>query len=83
MEDTPPNLTLPTDDWRRRVVCDPAICHGRPTIRGTRVSVAVLAGSLADMTVDELLAECPQITREDVAAAVEFRREQPDRSLCD
>ena len=30
-----------------RIVVDPAICHGKPVIRGTRVPVAIVVGSLA------------------------------------
>ena len=30
-----------------RIVIDPAICHGKPVIQGTRVPVTVVVGSLA------------------------------------
>jgi len=59
-------------DWRNRIVCDPHVHHGEPCIKGTRVAVAVLVASLADMTVDALLQQYPQITREDVQAALWF-----------
>lgn len=58
------------ESWRDRIVCDASIHHGEPTIRGTRVAVSVLVANLAEMSVDELLAEFPQITREDVQAAL-------------
>ncbi|MEW6252426.1 MAG: DUF433 domain-containing protein [Planctomycetota bacterium] len=38
------------------ITTDPAVCHGRPVIRGTRVPVAVITGSLAGDT-DEPLAQ--------------------------
>ena len=34
--------------WRDRITSDPAIHHGEPVIRGTRVSVSVIVGSIAD-----------------------------------
>lgn len=56
-----------------RVVSDPAIMAGVPTIRGTRVTVAALLGQLgAGLTVDELLEHYPSITRDDVSAALKF-----------
>ena len=61
---------MPADTWRQRIVCDPQTHHGEPCIRGTRVSVAVLVASLAELSVQALLKEYPQITREDVQAAL-------------
>jgi uncharacterized protein (DUF433 family) len=37
-------MTFAIDD---RIVIDPNICHGKPVIRGTRVPVTVVIGSLA------------------------------------
>ena len=46
--------------WQDRISIDPAVHHGDPCIRGTRVSVRILVGSLADgMTQEEILAEYP------------------------
>ena len=54
--------------WRDRITVDPAVHHGEPVIRGTRVSVSVLIGSLAEGdSIDQLLASYPQLTRDDVA----------------
>ena len=55
-----------------RIVVDPDIRHGKPVIKGTRVSVNVILGSLAaGMTLEEV-AEEYGITKEDVLAAVEY-----------
>jgi hypothetical protein len=35
-------------NWRERIVIDPAIHHGEPCIKGTRVPVSVIVGSIAD-----------------------------------
>ena len=56
-----------------RVSADPGICGGCACIRGTRVPVYVILDFLAaGNTVDEILAEYPQLSREDVLAAVEY-----------
>jgi uncharacterized protein (DUF433 family) len=60
---------MPTDTWRERIVCDPHLHHGEPCIRGTRIAVAVIVASLADMNTDALLQQFPQLTRKDVHAA--------------
>lgn len=55
-----------------RIVLDPAICHGKPVIRGTRVPVMVVVGSLAGgMTFDEIEREY-DLTAEDIRAALKF-----------
>lgn len=64
-----------------RIVSDPLIHHGEPCIRGTRISVAVIVGSLADMSLDDLLRAYPQITREDVRAALQFAAETAKRTM--
>ena len=53
-----------------RIVVRPDIRHGEPCIRGTRIPVSVIVGSLSQgMTVDEILEHYPQLTAEDVRAA--------------
>ena len=57
-----------------RITSDPPICHGQPTVRGLRYTVESLLELLsAGMSIDELLADYPDLEREDVPAAVEFR----------
>ena len=57
-------------DWRDRIVIDPAIHHGDPCIRGTRVPVSVLISSLTEGdSVEQLLQSYPELTREDIQAA--------------
>ena len=63
-------------NWRDRITIDPAIHHGDPCIKGTRVPVSVIAGSIADGdTPEELLAAYPQLTAEDIRAALKFAAE--------
>ena len=52
---------------------DPAVCHGQPTVRGLRYTVESLLELLsAGMTIDEVLADYPDLEREDLLAALEF-----------
>jgi len=56
-----------------RLQIDPAVCHGKPVIRGTRVLVSTILGALsAGDPVERILEDYPNITREDVDAALEF-----------
>jgi uncharacterized protein (DUF433 family) len=43
-----------------RITIDPAICHGKPVIRGTRMPVSIVVGSLAGgMSFEEVQPELP------------------------
>lgn len=56
-----------------RITVDPAICHGKPTIRGLRYPVQNLLELLASgMTIDEILDDYPDLERDDLLAALEF-----------
>ena len=67
---------MPEAGWRDRIVIDPNIHHGVPCIKGTRVPVSVLVGSIADGdSIDDLLAAYPQLTTEDIQAALKFAAE--------
>jgi len=56
-----------------RVVVDPEICFGKPTIRGTRIWVGLVLGLLADgMTQDDILAEYEQLTADDIRACLVY-----------
>lgn len=61
------------DVWKERIHSDPEILGGEPVIRGTRITVAVIVGSLADeMNEEELLEAYPQIEREDIRACLKY-----------
>ena len=52
---------------------DPEICHGQPTVRGLRYPVQMLLELLsAGMTIDQVLADYPDLERDDVLAALEY-----------
>ncbi|MEQ1884144.1 MAG: DUF433 domain-containing protein [Bryobacteraceae bacterium] len=52
---------------------NPAICGGKPVIRGTRIMVRNILGMIAGgYTVDKILQSYPELTREAVNAALEY-----------
>jgi len=60
-------------DWHDRIISDPDILVGKPTIKGTRVSVELLLVRLTEgWSVDDILGSYPHITRDDVLAALAF-----------
>ena len=60
----------------KRVSIDPAVCGGKPCIKGTRIWVSLILDFLAEgMSEAELLAEYPQLTHQDVLAAIAYGAE--------
>ena len=59
-----------------RISIDPNVCFGKPCIRGTRIWVSLILYFLANgMTTEEILAEYPQLTAEDIHAAIAYGAE--------
>ncbi|MFM2083104.1 MAG: hypothetical protein RL380_1795 [Verrucomicrobiota bacterium] len=56
-----------------RISFDPAICHGKPVVRGTRVLVANVVGAIAagDST-QTILQDYPSLQELDLRACLEF-----------
>jgi uncharacterized protein (DUF433 family) len=56
-----------------RIVSDPDIMMGKPTIKGTRITVELILTKLGQgMMVSESLEMYPHLTSEDVRAALSF-----------
>jgi uncharacterized protein (DUF433 family) len=56
-----------------RIVAEPTICMGKPTIRGTRITVDFLLRLIADgVTLQEMVQDYPELTVEDVQQAVKY-----------
>jgi uncharacterized protein (DUF433 family) len=56
-----------------RITTDPNVCHGKPCIRGLRYPVEnVLEWLAGGMTPDEILADYPDLERDDIRAALAF-----------
>lgn len=60
-------------NWQEYISADPEIHHGEPCIKGTRIPVSMIVGSIADgMTMDEIIASYPQLKKESVRAALAY-----------
>ena len=56
-----------------RITTDPAICHGKPTVRGLRYPVEMLLELLASgMSIEDVLEDYADLERDDLLAALEF-----------
>jgi uncharacterized protein (DUF433 family) len=58
---------------RARIVVDPDIYSGKPTIRGTRSMVSNILGMFSgDYSINRILKSYPELSRPDVISAVEY-----------
>ncbi len=59
-----------------RIVIDPDICNGQPTVRGTRITArTVLEFLAAGDSIEDVLDEYPALKREDVLACLALSSE--------
>lgn len=62
--------------WHERIVTDPAVCHGKACIRGTRIPVSVVLDNLAaGLSLDEIVLSYPSLSPDDVRASVAYAAE--------
>jgi len=65
-----------------RITIDQSVRFGKPWVRGTRISVGdVLSYLAAGMTEDEVVAEFPQLSREDIRACLAYAAARERRSV--
>ena len=56
-----------------RISIDPNVCHGQACVKGTRLPVHQIVRMLAcGDTVEDLLAEYPSLTREDIMSCLDY-----------
>ena len=71
-------IALAPGNAHDRIVIDSRVCHGKPVIRGTRMPVSLIVGSLAGgMSFKEVEREY-SLTRDDIRAALKFAGESAD-----
>lgn len=59
-----------------RITIDPEICHGKPVIRGLRYPVETILELMSGgMGFDEILADYPDLEREDLLAVLAYAAE--------
>lgn len=63
-------------DLLARITIDPAILHGKPCIRGLRYPVELILDLLsADMSPEAILADYPDLERDDIRAVLAYAAE--------
>lgn len=63
-------------DWRNHIVSAPDVLRGKPRIKGTRIPVSLILGFLAaGKTVKEIIEEFPDLSKEQIAACLDYARE--------
>ena len=59
--------------WQDHITVDPAICHGKACMQGTRIPVAVVLANLAaGLTGEQILRSYPSLTPEAITAALAY-----------
>jgi uncharacterized protein (DUF433 family) len=62
--------------WQDYISVDPAICHGRACVMGTRVMVSVILDNLASgLSQAEIIESYPTLTEEAIQAAIAYAAE--------
>ena len=63
-------------DWRDYIVSTSDVLRGKPRIKGTRIPVSLILGYLAaGNTVEEIIEEFPDLTKELITASLAYARE--------
>jgi uncharacterized protein (DUF433 family) len=64
------------------VTVNPEVCGGRPCIRDTRIEIAVILDGLAEgLSFEDIIDHYPQLTREDILAALAYAAELAHEGL--
>ncbi len=63
-------------DWQDYISSDPAVCHGKACITGTRVMVTGILDNLAEgLDVEDIMRSYPSVSREAVQASLHYAAE--------
>jgi uncharacterized protein (DUF433 family) len=69
-------------DYRNRIVIDPEIRFGKPSVKGTRITVGDVLSYLASgMSEQQILADFPQLAEDDIRACLAFAAERERRMV--
>ena len=62
--------------WQDYIESTSGVLRGKPCIKGTRITVGLILGYLAaEKSADEIIAEYPDLTRDQIAACLDYARE--------
>lgn len=68
--------------WREYIESTPDVLRGKPRIKDTRIPVGLILGYLAEEhSVEEVLAEFPDLNRAQIAACLAYARELAEGEL--
>ena len=63
-------------EWKDYIASDPEILRGKPRLKGTRIPVSLVLGYLAaGKTAEEIIGEFPDLTRNQIAACLDYARD--------
>jgi uncharacterized protein (DUF433 family) len=63
-------------NWRDHIESTPNVLRGKPRIKGTRIPVSLILGYLAaGSTFEDILVELPDLSKEQIAACLDYARE--------
>jgi uncharacterized protein (DUF433 family) len=66
---------MPTN-WRNHIESTPSVLRGKPRVRGTRIPVSLVLGYLAaGHTAEQIIAEFPGLSQDQVAACLDYARD--------
>lgn len=66
---------------KNRIELNPKVCNGKPVIKGTRIPVSVILEQLAEgISWDTLLANYPELDREDIKATLHYAMSSLDHT---
>lgn len=67
-----------------RISIDPAVCFGKPCVKGHRIWVSLILDLLASgRTTEDLLAEYPGLQQEDILACIAYGAEMSKQRYVD
>jgi uncharacterized protein (DUF433 family) len=78
------NGAMTSEELLERIVVDPEVCFGKPTIRRHRIWVSLVLGYLAEgWTPEQVIEEYPGIEIDDVRACVAYAARLADVRFAD
>lgn len=69
-------------DYKKIITLEPGKRSGKPCIRGLRITVYdVLSYLAAGMTIEEIMSDFPDLTREDILACLAYAADSEKRTV--
>jgi uncharacterized protein (DUF433 family) len=70
----------PTMNYKKHIVIDPLVRFGKPSIKGTRITVSdVLCWLAAGMSIEEIIEDYPTLTKEHIYACLAYSADKERR----